>query len=73
MIGLTDRTSEDDSIRSMLDMDTQICNKEIFVEEGDRSREIGWFGLKALSQAQLSFDWRHGKVTCLNIHIKMFS
>ena len=40
-------------------MDRSRCNRTKAREEGPRSREAGWFMLKGLERAVLSFDLRH--------------
>jgi len=44
---------------SVVDMDVRMCKTRRTSEEGDRQREQGWFLLRALQTAQMSFDLRH--------------
>lgn len=40
-------------------MDTRACKTPRISEENDRQREQGWFLLRALQTAQMSFDLSH--------------
>lgn len=44
---------------SVKDMDARACETQRLSEEGDRQREQGWFLLRALQSAQISFDLSH--------------
>ncbi|CAM9097538.1 unnamed protein product, partial [Hapterophycus canaliculatus] len=44
---------------SVVDMDARTCETRRVSEEGHRQREQGWFLLRALQSAQLSFDLSH--------------
>lgn len=41
------------------DMDARMCMTRRISEESDRQREQGWFLLRALQTAQMSFDLSH--------------
>ncbi|GMH66707.1 hypothetical protein TL16_g04487 [Triparma laevis f. inornata] len=45
--------------KAIKETDKQVCTKSTYGEEGDRSREAGWFEFPTLSYAQLSFDFRN--------------
>ncbi len=42
-----------------LDMDIKRCSHFLVREEGNHSREEGWYLLRGLESAMLSFDFRH--------------
>lgn len=43
----------------LVDMDRQLCQRVLYAEEGQRTREVGWFRLTAMQQARMSFDLTH--------------
>jgi hypothetical protein len=45
-------------VRFAIEMDTSRCMGMSHREEGERSREIGWFPLTFMQVAQLNLDWR---------------
>ena len=45
--------------QASLDMDTKRCSHFLVREEGNHSREEGWYLLRGLESAMLSFDFRH--------------
>ena len=45
--------------QASLDMDLKRCSHFLVREEGNHSREEGWYLLRGLESAMLSFDFRH--------------
>ena len=45
--------------QASLDMDIKRCSHFLVREEGNHSREEGWYLLRGLESAMLSFDFRH--------------
>ena len=43
----------------LINMDRSLCRRSTFPEEAPRQRDMGWYELPFMSQAHLSFDWRH--------------